>query len=81
MKYYLDVDLRKNIYYLAPFGKMTDEPFIIGFSARYEADEYLKKLNAGLVKGPLEDRSLYDECAKEELMGKTLTIFRIKKGS
>jgi hypothetical protein len=79
MKFYLDVDLRKNIYYLAPFIRTTEQAYVLEFSTRYEADNFLKKLNLGHVLPPDEDPSLYDNIGREELMGKILIIYRLKK--
>ncbi len=79
MQYYLDQDLRQNIFYLAPFGKVQGPSFVIAFDKRFEADNFLRKLNSGMIKGPHEDLSCYEKIGEEVLMKKTLIVFRVKK--
>lgn len=56
--YYITTDLNDGHYYIAPLGKVS-EPYLIRFAKRYQADDYLKKLIAGIKKDPLKDPKGY----------------------
>lgn len=59
MSYYLDMDLKKGLVYIAPLVTPAEGHFIIQFQDRYSADNYLKKLVSRLRKPPFEDPKSY----------------------
>lgn len=58
MNYYLDHDVRSNLYYIAPY-KQTPTPYLIVFNKRYLADQFLRKINAGLILPPSKNEKEY----------------------
>jgi hypothetical protein len=59
MNYYISSDLNDGFIYIAPLGKV-DRSFLIRFPNKYNADEYLRKLTAKLVKDPNQDEKAYE---------------------
>ena len=77
-KFYLDTDLRNNLFYIAPFQTPESGHYIIRFEQRYKADEFLKKLIAGLSKSPDQDEGAYELIeVLEEGRGKVF-VYRAK---
>ncbi len=81
-RYYIDKDLRGNKVYLAPMEKTAEYrefvPFIIEVSPAYKAHGLLTKLNAGLIKDPVNDPGLWLKI--EALAGPlgTVRVFKLK---
>lgn len=64
MKYYIDLDMwGKRI--LVSETTPSDHPFYVVFDQRYKADNFLKKINAGLIKSPIIDKKNYELVSEE----------------
>lgn len=63
--FYIDRDLRSGRVFIASIKRSACGPYVIECKRAYEANDLLRKLNAGLIKGPLETPDLWVE--EEEL--------------
>jgi hypothetical protein len=45
--------------FISPYIK-GDEAYFIEFTSRWQADNYLKKYNAKMIKSPIENPKIYD---------------------
>ncbi len=60
MNYYIDTDLQNSRLFIAPMKQEKGNVFLIEFKERYRADDFLRKLNAGLKKSPLISPKEYE---------------------
>jgi hypothetical protein len=68
--YYLDLDTRKDKIYIADFEiNKHSRAYLMEFQSRSMADHLLRKLNAGLIKGPMTSKENWKliETVKEPL--------------
>lgn len=64
MKYYIDLNLRNNEILLGEVAS-SDKPFDVVFEQRYQADNFLRKINAGLIKKTNYDGNHYQLIREE----------------
>lgn len=59
MLFYIDSDLRTSRIFIAPYKQIKGDPYVIECNSNWEANNFLKKLNARTIKGPIEDVDSY----------------------
>jgi hypothetical protein len=59
-KFYLDIDILKNKYYVTPSPQKKGEAFVIEFDNRYLAEIHLKELLLEKIKSPGQESSAYN---------------------
>jgi hypothetical protein len=75
MKYYIDLNMKNNEILVGKVAS-SDKPFYVVFEQRYQADNFLRKINAGLIKNPNLDGNQYQFIREEvESLG---TVFYYK---
>jgi len=58
-KFYLDIDVHKNKFYVTPSPQIKNQAFIIEFDNRYLAEKFLKDLLLDKFPSPLKNESTY----------------------
>ena len=65
MKYYIDLNMNNNEILIGEVAN-SDRPYYIIFDQRYQADNFLRKINAGLIKNPNDAPNLYELIREEK---------------
>lgn len=78
MDYYLDTDLRSSTYFVVPWNQVDQKRYVIRFSKRYKAEEFLKGLSFRKYKDPIKSPNNFKLIEELELKGKTVKVFEVK---